>query len=162
MKIFPWSAALVVAAAVIACAAPAGAQQEADASRIAAGVSAYVDGFNNDLAAGRLDRWIEIWADNAERRLPDSRQSGKREIRAAYRKLYEAYVQMRLREVKRSVRGGAGIWEGVFEGTLKSNGNPIQLPVTITLEFDLAGKIRRMSAEYDVEAAMEQFRRQTA
>lgn len=151
----------LLVSAMLLMAATTWAQAESE-SRILAGITQYRDGFNDVLAKGKLEQWLENWADDAVRIMPNDRQRGKSEIRAAYEGLLRFYSEMRLIESARRVEGGEGIWEGRFEGLHIRSGKRIAMPVTIRLRFGPAGKIHRMEAEFDVDLLVEQLRAQTA
>ena len=134
----------------------------AQSSDAGEGLTGYVQGFNQVFARGEIDRWIGFWAEGAERILPSNRQKGLREIRLAYQALYAAYLEMRLIEQSRTVRGGEAVVECLFEGVYRRNGNSVSQPVTLTLRFDDAGKITFLRADFDEEAFLNQIRAQRA
>ena len=138
-------------------AAGAAAQSSADA-----GLSSYLSGFNDVYAKGRLDQWLERWASGAERILPTNRQKGKAEIKAAYHELYSYYEEMRLIESSRKVEENRATLEARFRAMYKPTGLRVEFPVTIRIELDSAGKLKRVLIDYDVDAVMEQLRVRTA
>ena len=153
MKLLALLATFVMAASFLA--RPASAQHD-DATHKR--LTAYINGFNDLLAQGKMDDWLELWAQQSERIVPHDRQAGLPAIRGAYEGVVAAYTEMRLVEKSRTVKGHEAVAECQFEAVSKSSGVPVSQPVTLTIRFDIFGKITRLQAEYDEEALGKQLR----
>jgi hypothetical protein len=120
-------------------------------------LTAYVNAFNDTLSKGKLDDWMGLWAQHAERVMPHDRQEGITEIRSAYEGILGAYTSIRLVENTRKVKGHEGVIECQFEAVTRGSGLTISQPVTLTMHFDIFGKITLLKAEYDEEALARQL-----
>jgi hypothetical protein len=125
-------------------------------------LTAYANAFNDTLSKGKLDDWMGLWAQHAERIMPHDRQEGITEIRGAYEGILGAYSSFRLVEHTRKVKGHEGVIECQFEAVTRGSGLSISQPVTLTLHFDIFGKITHLKAEYDEEALADQLRAKRA
>jgi hypothetical protein len=125
-------------------------------------LTAYVNAFNDTLSKGNLDGWMGLWAQHAERIMPHGRQEGIVEIRSAYEGILGAYTSIRLVENTRKVKGHEGVIECQFEAVTRGSGLTISQPVTLTIHFDIFGKITLLKAEYDEEAMARQLRAKRA
>lgn len=150
-------ATLVMAASFLA--RPAVAQHD-DATHKR--LSAYINGFNELLAQGKMDEWLQLWAIQSERIMPHDRQAGLPAIRGAYEGVVAAYTEMRLVEKSRKVHGHEAVVECQFEAVSRSSEVTVSQPVTLTIRFDIFGKITRLQAEYDEEALEKQLRARRA
>ena len=132
--------ALVLALVLSIAGSPALGQSDvAQASRL---TDAFLQTFNRDFAAGNLDPWMALWAENAERSGPRGGQRGKAEIRKVYENLQSRFEGLNLgREVRRVIQGRVVAWEGVVTGVHRETGKSIALPIVAIMTFDRADLI---------------------
>jgi len=126
------------------------------------GLTAYVKAFNDTLSKGKLDEWMGLWAKNAERIMPHGTQAGLTDIRSAYEGILGTYTSIKLVEKTRTVKGHEGVIECQFDAVTKGSGITISQPVTLTIHFDIFGKITQLKAEYDEEEMARQLRAKRA
>ena len=105
--------------------------------------------FNQHLAKGALDVYLDNWDEQAERITPTVHARGIEEIRATYEGYLQTYSDLNQTEVRRVVDGNLVISELVTEAKRKSDGSVLSLPNIALVEFNQTGKVIRARVYMD-------------
>ena len=98
-----------------------------------------------------LDRWMENWADNAERITPTGNASGKAEIRLLCEDLQARYRDMSMKIVGLIAEGNRASVELETRGVHKATGVEVIMPNVAVLRFDQEGKVESAHVYLDMK-----------
>jgi ketosteroid isomerase-like protein len=107
------------------------------------------DSFNQHLAKGALDVYLENWDERAERITPTVHARGIDEIRATYEGYLQTYSDLNQTEVRRVVDGNLVVSELLTDAKRKSDGSVLSLPNVAIVEFNEKGKVIRARVYMD-------------
>ncbi len=143
----------IMLAAVMVLASPAAGAQGVDSAEApAAGWAvAFFDSFNQHMNPDNLDRWMENWADDAERITPMGNARGKAEIRRLYLDLQSRYRDMSMEIVGLIAQDNRASVELETRGIHKATGVEVVMPNVAVLRFDREGKVESAHVYLDMK-----------
>ena len=111
----------------------------------------FFDSFNRHMNPENLDRWMENWAENAERITPMGNARGKAEIRRLYQDLQSRYRDMSMEIVGVIAQGNRASVELETRGIHKATGVEVVMPNVALLRFDREGKVESAHVYLDMK-----------
>lgn len=120
--------------------------------------TAFFESFNQHMNPGSLDRWMENWADNAERRTPMGNAKGRVEIRRLYESLQVRYRDMHMEIVGLIVQGNRASVELETRGIHRETGREVAMPNVALLKFNPAGEVVSAHVYLDMENIARQIK----
>ncbi len=161
-----------VAVAVIACAAlflfsgcatqkrtRYSRKKTPDFGRLHAGrlATEYIHELNRSAARGDFDAFLELWADDLEHTVARATVRTKDELGEFFREWTDMFAKWEHVEERRVVQGNRVAWEGTAQGTHRSTGKRLSLPVVMFMEFDPAGKMKTARVYFDTGVLQQQL-----
>ena len=105
--------------------------------------------FNGDLSSGRLEKYLTLWHENAERITPTIHAKGIEEIRATYQSYLSNFSDFHQTEIRRITQDNIAVSELITRATNIKTGEELTLPNVAIVEFDESGKVIRARVYYD-------------
>ena len=112
---------------------------------------AFFDSFNQHMNPENLDRWMENWADDAERITPMGNARGKADIRRLYQDLQSRYRDMSMEIVGLIAQDNRASVELETRGIHKATGVEVVMPNVAVLRFDREGKVESAHVYLDMK-----------
>jgi hypothetical protein len=122
---------------------------------------AFFDSFNQHMNPDNLDRWMENWADDAERITPMGNARGKVEIRRLYEDLQSRYRDMSMKIVGLIAQDDRASVELETRGIHKATGIEVFMPNVAVLRFDPQGKVASAHVYLDMRNVERQIQEQS-
>lgn len=120
-------------------------------AQVNAWVVAFFDSFNRNLTQGKMDTWMESWAEGAQRKTPMGDADGKAEIRALYEGLIGRYSGLTHSILDTVIEGKRASVELMTVGIHRESGNRVSIPNVALLTFTDSGQVARAHVYLDLK-----------